>query len=64
LGGAEDGESPDMSNWPVVLLAIAATMLFRWQGDSWPVTVAKLVVLMGIVLAAVTILGIVIARVG
>ena len=53
-----------MSDWPVVLLVIAATMLFRWQGDSWPVTVAKLVVLMGLVLAAVTILGIIIARVG
>jgi hypothetical protein len=47
-----------------VLLVIAATMLLRWQGDSWTVAVAKLVVLMGIVLAAVTILGIVIARVG
>ncbi|HZG67260.1 MAG TPA: hypothetical protein VEZ12_10980 [Herpetosiphonaceae bacterium] len=50
-----------MSNWPVVLLVVTATMLFRWQGDSWPVTVAKLVSLMGLVLAAVTILGIVIA---
>ncbi len=53
-----------MSNWPVVLLVIVATMLFRWQGESWPVTVAKLGVLIGLVLVAVTILGIIIARVG
>jgi hypothetical protein len=46
------------------MLVIAATMLFRWQGDSWPVTVVKLVGLIGLALAAVTILGIVVARVG
>jgi hypothetical protein len=45
-----------------MLLIIAATMLFRWQGDSWSVTVVKLVGLTGLGLAAATILGIVIAR--
>jgi hypothetical protein len=64
LGGADDGESPDASNWHVVPLAIAATMLFRWQGNFWSVTVAKLVILIRLVLVAVTILGIIIARVG
>ncbi len=50
-----------MSNWPVVLLVIIAVMLFRWQGDSWLVTLAKLVGLGALVLVTVLILGVVIA---
>ena len=52
----------DVMNWPIVVLAFAATVLFRQQGDSWPVTVAKLVGLTGLFLAVVVILGVVIAR--
>jgi hypothetical protein len=51
-----------MSNWPVVLLATAAVLLCRSQGDFWPVTVAKLAVLMMLFLGAVTVLGGLIVR--
>lgn len=65
LGGRRRWQgTPDVSTWPLMLLIIAATMLFRWQGDSWSVTVVKLVGLTGLALAAVTILGIVIAWLG
>ena len=49
-----------MSNWPIVLLVITAVMLFRLQGDSWLVTLAKLVGLGALVLIAVLILGVVV----
>ena len=49
-----------MSNWPVVLLVIIAVMLFRWQGDAWLVTLAKLLGLVALVLFTVLILGVVI----
>ena len=51
-----------MGNWPVALLIAAMVMLFRWQGDSWPVTMTKVVGLMVLVLATVAILGSVIVR--
>ena len=50
-----------MRNWPVVVLVIIAVMLFRWQGDSWLVTLAKLLGLVALVLVTVLILGVVIA---
>jgi hypothetical protein len=50
-----------VNNWPVVLLIIIAVMLFRWQGDSWLVTLAKLLGLAALVLITVLILGVVIA---
>ena len=50
-----------MSNWPIVLMVITAVMLFRLQGDSWLVTLAKLVGLGALVLITVLILGVVIA---
>jgi hypothetical protein len=50
-----------VSNWPVVLLIIIAVLLFRWQGDSWLVTLAKLLGLAALVLISVLILGVVIA---
>ena len=53
--------SRDVSNWPVVLIVIIAVMLFRWQGDSWLVTLTKLVGLVALVLVTVAILGVVIA---
>ena len=51
-----------MSNWPALLLVITVVLVLRWQGNSWPMTVAKLVGLGVIYLAVVTILGIVVAR--
>jgi hypothetical protein len=51
-----------VSNWPVVLLVIIAVMLFRRQGDSWLVTLAKLLGLAALVLVTVAILGGVIVR--
>jgi len=45
----------------VLLLAIAA-LVFRWQGDSWPVPVAKLAGLAVLVLAVVAVLGAVVVR--
>ena len=50
------------SNWPVVLLVAVAALVFRGQGDSWPVVVAKLAGLVVLVLAAVAVLGVVITR--
>jgi hypothetical protein len=50
-----------VSNWPVVLLVIIAVMLFRRQGDSWPVTLTKLLGLVALVLVTVLILGVVFA---
>ena len=50
-----------LSDWPVVLLVIIAVMLFRWQGDSWLVALAKLLGLVALVLITVLILGVVIA---
>jgi hypothetical protein len=44
-----------------VLLVIFAVLLFRWQGDSWPVTLAKITGLGALVLVTVLILGVVIA---
>jgi hypothetical protein len=44
-----------------LLLAIAAVLVLRRQGNSWPMTVAKLAGIGVIYLAAVTILGSVIA---
>jgi hypothetical protein len=50
-----------MSNWPVVLLVVTTVMLFRLQGDSWLVTLTKLVGVGALVLVTVLILGLVIA---
>ena len=50
-----------MNNWPIVLMVITAVMLFRLHGDTWLVTLAKLVGLGALVLVAVLILGVVIA---
>ena len=50
-----------MNNWPIVLVVITVVMLFRLQGDTWLVTLAKLVGLGALVLVAVLILGVVIA---
>jgi hypothetical protein len=51
-----------VSNWPALLLTITVVLVLRWQGNSWPMAVAKLVGMGVIYLAVVTILGIVIAR--
>jgi hypothetical protein len=51
-----------MSNWPLVLLLAIVALVFRWQGDSWPVVVGKLMGLVALCLAVVAILGVVIAR--
>ena len=53
-------ESWVLSNWPIVLMVITAVMLFRLQGDSWLVTLAKLVGLGALVLITVLILGVVV----
>jgi hypothetical protein len=45
-------------NWLVVVL-VAAALLLRWQGTSWPVTITKLVRLAVLFLVVVTLLGIV-----
>ena len=50
-----------MSNWLTVLLVIIAVLLFRCQGDSWLVTLAKLLGLVALVLITGLILGVVIA---
>jgi hypothetical protein len=50
-----------VNNWPVVLLAATAALLFRRQGDSWPVTMAKMAGLAVVYLTVVTIAGIAIA---
>ena len=36
----------------LVLLAIAA-MLFRWQGDTWPVVAGKLLAVVGLYLVTI-----------
>ena len=54
-------QTSNVSNWPALLLAIAVVLVLRWQDNSWPMTVAKLVGIGVIYLAVVTILGIVIA---
>jgi hypothetical protein len=46
-----------MGDWLLVLLLTVAALLFRWQGDSWLLTVAKLAALVGLALVAVTVLG-------
>jgi hypothetical protein len=51
-----------LTTWPLVLLVTVAALVFRWQGDSWPMTVAKLVGLIVLALVVVAVLGIVIAR--
>jgi len=43
-------------------MVITVVLVLRWQGNSWPMTVAKLVGMGVIYLAMVTIPGIVIAR--
>ena len=50
-----------LSDWAIAVLVIIAVMLFRWQGDSWLVTLAKLLGLVALVLITVLILGVVIA---
>jgi hypothetical protein len=61
IGAAGGDDLWDVSNWPVVLLVIIAVLLFRRQGDSWLVTLAKLFGLVALVLITVLILGGVIA---
>jgi hypothetical protein len=51
-----------VGHWPALLLAITVVLVLRWQGNSWSMTVAKLIGMGVIYLAVVTILGIVIAR--
>jgi len=51
-----------VSNWPALILVTTVVLVLRWQGNSWPLTVAKLVGMGVIYLAVVTIHGIVIAR--
>jgi hypothetical protein len=46
----------------VVLLVITAALLFRWQGNSWPATVAKLTGLAVLFLVVVAVLGVLIVR--
>jgi hypothetical protein len=46
-----------MGNWLLFVLFTAAALLFRWQGDSWLVTVAKLSLLVVLVLVTVIVLG-------
>jgi hypothetical protein len=46
-----------MEHGPVFLLFTAAALLFRWQGDSWLVTVAKLSLLVVVVLLTVAVLS-------
>jgi hypothetical protein len=41
----------------VFLLVVTAVLLFRWQGDSWPVTLAKLAIIVLLSLVAVVLLG-------
>ena len=50
------------ANWPAVCLAITAVMLFRWQGDSWEVTMIKAAVLVMLFLIVVAVLGELIVR--
>ena len=50
-----------MINWPIVILVFTATLAFRWQGDSWPVIVAKLVGLVVLFLVVVVTLSVFIA---
>jgi hypothetical protein len=50
-----------LNDWAIAVLVIIAVMLFRWQGDSWLVTLAKLLGFVALVLITVLILGIVIA---
>ena len=51
-----------MGNWPVVLIVTIVVLAFRWQGDSWPAVVGKLVGLVALCLVVVVILGVAIAR--
>jgi hypothetical protein len=51
-----------VSNWPALILAVTVLLVLRRQGISWPMTAAKLVGMGVNYLAAVTIPGIVIAR--
>jgi hypothetical protein len=46
-----------MGNWLLFLLLTAAALLFRWQGDSWLVTVAKLSALVVLSLLLTTVLS-------
>jgi hypothetical protein len=46
-----------MEHWLLFLLLTVAALLFRGSGDSWPVTVAKLALLVVLVLVAVAVLG-------
>ena len=51
-----------MSNWPALILVVTVLLVLRWQGNSWPMTAAKLVGMGVNYQTAVTIPGIVIAR--
>jgi hypothetical protein len=46
-----------MEPWLLFVLLTTAALLFRWQGDSWLVTVTKLSVLVVFVLLTVAVLG-------
>jgi hypothetical protein len=46
-----------MGTWLLFVLLTAAALLFRWQGDSWLVTVTELAVLVALAMVTVAALG-------
>ena len=51
-----------VGNWAVAHIVTIAMLAFRWQGDSWPAVVGKIVGLVALCLVVVIILGVAIAR--
>jgi hypothetical protein len=46
-----------VESWPLIVLIAAAALLFRGQGDSWLLVVAKLSALVVLSLVLIAVLG-------